>query len=212
VPRAGDRVDDEPAELLDRLLSYRPDDALAEAVRWLDAKGDRWEEALREVGWSAAVKGDDGPGRRSVLPAVLIAAGPRVASLLDGWRGDPWLSAPSAVAREVLDLGPEPTLGQRLWLAVDALCSDLDDPDDFEESLADVPLIALLTEPGGVRAALALDHPLTREVLRLAAAHLDDPVLVRQLRKAVSRTKSAGPSKGLLSARGRSRESSRRRR
>jgi hypothetical protein len=189
VPASGDCADLDPADLLDRLSAYLPQDAVDEATAWLDARGDRWDDALRQVIWSAAVKGQDGPPRRVVLLGVLYAAGPRVAPVLDAFHGNPWLSAVVAAARSLLELGPEPTLAQRLWLTVDGVCLGLDeadDPDAVEEALEDSDLGELLAERGGIVAAAGLTHPRAREVLQAAVSHLDDPQLARSLRKALS--------------------------
>jgi hypothetical protein len=202
VPEAGACADLASGDLLDRLTAYTPRDALDEMTGWLDARGDRWAEALREVIWSAAVTGEDGPVRRALLPGLLYAAGPRVASVLDGVQGDPWLSAVVAVARDLLGVGPQVTLAQRLWLAVDGLYLDVDDDlDDFEEALQDSDLPELLAEPGAVAAAVGLDHPHTREVLRAAAPHLEDPQLKRSLRKALT-GKSGNPALRVVAGRG----------
>ncbi|HEX2809961.1 MAG TPA: plasmid pRiA4b ORF-3 family protein [Kineosporiaceae bacterium] len=186
VPASGACADVEPVELLDRLMAYIPRDAIEEATGWLAARGDRWAEALREVIWSAAVKGDDGPPRRAVLPAVLCAAGPPVVPILDAVQGDPWLSAVVASIRHALEIGPEPTLAQRLWLEIDGLSLVVEDPDEFEEALEDSSLLELLAERGGVAAAAGSDHPHARDVLRAAVPHVEDRQLVRALRKALT--------------------------
>jgi hypothetical protein len=186
VPESGACVDVEPGDLLDRLMTYIPQDAIQEATGWLAARGERWAEALREVIWSAAVKGDDGPPRRVVLPAVLCAAGPPVVPILDAVQGDPWLSAVVAATRHALQIGPEPTLAQRLWLEIDGLSLVAEDPDDFEEALEDSALLELLAERGGVAAAAGSDHPHARDVLRVAVPHVPDPQLARTLRQALT--------------------------
>ncbi len=193
VPQAGACLDAEPEELLDRLVAYLLPDAEQEAARWLDARGEGWARAVEKVMWSAAVKGEDGPARRGVLPTVLGAAGQRVAPVLDAATGDPWLAPVLAVARYQLGLGPEPSLGQLLWLIVDGLSPTLDDPDAFAEELQDSPLEELLAQHSAFAEAVGLDHPHAREVLQAAAPQLDDPDLRRALRKALA-GRSGNPS------------------
>lgn len=185
VPQVGDCADVPPGELLDRLSAYRPQDVLTEASCWLDARGDSWAEALREVIHTAAVKGGDGPPRRAVLPGVLAAAGPRVIPVLDAVRNDPWVAAIVALTRHILGLGPDLTQAQQLWLAVDGLSQLTDDPDEFAEAVKDTELGELLAEPDAVATAVRLDHPRAVEVLRAVAPHLEDPALSRALRKAL---------------------------
>jgi hypothetical protein len=186
VPQVGDCANVPPGELLDRLSAYRSQDVLTEASGWLDARGDSWADALREVIHTAAVKGSDGPPRRAVLPGVLAAAGPRVIPVLDAVRNDPWVSAVVALTRCILGLGPELTQAQRLWIMVDGLSLLTDDPDGFAEAVEDAELGELLAEPDAVAAAVRLDHPSAAEVLRAAALHLEDPALSRALRRALA--------------------------
>lgn len=186
VPQAGACLDVEPGELLDRLAEYLPPDAMQEASGWLAARGEGWAPAVEQVIWSAAVKGEDGPVRRSMLPTVLGAAGPRVEPLVDAGARDPWLAPVLAVARYLLGLGPEPSVGQLLWLTVDALSVELGDPDGFAEELEDSPLEELLARSSGLADVVTLGHPRAREVLQAAAPQLEDPDLGRALRKALS--------------------------
>jgi hypothetical protein len=117
-----------------------------------------------------------------------------MAPLLDAAAGDPWLAPVLALARHQLDLGPEPTVGQWLWLVVDALSAALDDPDEFAEELQDSPLERLLAQPSGLADAAALEHPQAREVLHAAAPQLADPTLARALRKALA-SRSGNPGR-----------------
>lgn len=196
VPAAGDRWDDDPEDLLDHLGRYLPNDAADELIGWIDARGEGWETALLRVIRSAGTKDEHGPARRQTLRTVLAAAGPRTPTLgtvLDAVGTDPWLEATLAMVRHEISAGPEPSTAHLLWLAVDALSTRLDDPDAFADDVADSPLTELLAEPGMLTTALTLHHPATREVLRAAAPHLDDPDLTRGLRRALTR-RSGNPA------------------
>jgi hypothetical protein len=186
VPESGDCTFLAPDELLDHLLPYVPEDAVVEAGVWIAAQQEGWASAVREVAVSAAVTGPEGPGRRAALPAVLCAAGPRVAPLLDLWRDDPWLSAVAAAAGESLGVGPGLTLGQRLWLAVDATSAAMGSHEAIRELVAASELLDLLRAPGGVAAAVSLDHPRTFDVLSNVVPHLDDRDVTRSLRRALA--------------------------
>jgi hypothetical protein len=206
VPRAGACLDAEPEDLLDALARYLAPDAATEAARWVAARGEDWAPAVGRVMRSAAVTGADGPVRRSLLPAVLIATGPRVAPVLDSAADDPLLAPVLAFVRYQVDLGPEPSVAQLLWLTVDGLSATLDDPDDFAEDLRESPLEHLLALPSALASAVGLDHPQAREVLQTAAPQLNDPDLARTLRKAL-----AGGSSNPAVGSGRSRRSGTRR-
>lgn len=186
VPRAGDSADVEPDRLLDRLVRYRPQDGFNEAQRWVEARGDRWESALREVASTAAVQGTEGPPRRSVLAMVWHAAGQRVAPLLDRLDGEEWLAVPAAMARHRLGIGPEPTLAQRMWMVVDGLTSVVDEEDDVEDAVHDLHLGELLRTAGAMAAAAELSHPRAREILMISSRYLGDAELARQLRSVLA--------------------------
>ncbi|HEX2809557.1 MAG TPA: hypothetical protein VHN80_25625, partial [Kineosporiaceae bacterium] len=132
---------------------------------------------------SAAVKDESGPMRRLTLPTLIgvvaVAAGP----MLREWQADPWLAAAVAVGRFAAGQGPQPTAEQFLWLAVDALSMELDEEEDFAQLGERVQVEPMLAEPGGIAAALRLDHPHTREVLRRVAGCLDDWKLAARLRR-----------------------------
>jgi hypothetical protein len=184
VPASGDRRDDAPEDLLDRLAGYLAQDAAEELADWVCAHG---AAPLLRVIRSAGQPGGAGPARRETLGMVLPAAGPRIPGLdaaLDAVSGDRWLDATVASVRHDLGTGPEPTTGQLLWLVVDTLSTLLDDPDDFAADVSASPLPRLLSRPGAMAAALALDHPAAPEVLHAAAPHLGDAELTRALRKA----------------------------
>ena len=69
------------------------------------------------------------------------------------------------------------------------LSTGLDDDDAFAD-LVDLTGVAdLLAEPGGPAVAVGLDHPRTREVLRLLVEHLDDRKLAQQLRRSLAPNK-----------------------
>jgi hypothetical protein len=188
VPAAGDRWDDDAEELLDHLGGYLPKDAADELIGWIDARGDGWQPTLLRVVRSAGTKDEKGPARRQTLHTVLAAAAPRIpalGTLLDALGADPWLDPTLAMVRHELGDGPEPSTAQLLWLVVDGLSALLDDPEAFADDVAASPLEDLLARPGMLPTALALHHPATREVLRLAAPHLEDPELTRGLRRAL---------------------------
>jgi hypothetical protein len=186
VPVAGACVGAAPADLLDRLSAYLSEDAVSEAARWLEAQGDGWAEGVRQVIRTAAAQGEDGPPRRAVLPALLCAAGPRVAPLLDEVCSDQWLSAVVSAVRHALELGPGPTRSQRLWLAVDALCLLHDDGEDLDDAVAELGLEGLLGGSGAIATAVGLDHPRAHEMLWAVVPHLEDHELGRALRRALA--------------------------
>ena len=70
-------------ELLDRLAAYSPSDAAEQVEGWLAARGEDWAQAVEQVMWSAAARGEVGPARRALLPMVLGAAGSRVVPVMD---------------------------------------------------------------------------------------------------------------------------------
>ncbi|MDQ1289388.1 MAG: hypothetical protein QG622_2954 [Actinomycetota bacterium] len=186
-PVAGACADLPPEEILEALMGYLPDDAAAEYTAWLDAQGDAWERASVEVARSAAVPGPEGPARRLMLMLVWAITGPRVLPVIDALLQDPWLSAVVATTLHAAGAGPEPTLGQQLWLAVDGLFPSLaEDDEDFADEIADSDVIELLDQPGGTEAAVRLDHPHAAEVLHAVAAVIEDVALARRLREALS--------------------------
>jgi hypothetical protein len=187
VPTLGDLVDVPPDELLLALHDRDPADVAEEARGWLDARGDAWEAAVRDVVRSAAVPEDPGPARRSVLPAVIgvVAETKGAGPLLEEWQAHPMLAAPVAVGRFAVGQGPRPTAEQALWIAVDALSMAVDDEESFAE-LADLLEVgSLLAAPGGVGVAQRLRHPRARDVLRVLVRHLDDETLAVRLRRAL---------------------------
>lgn len=186
VPESGDCVDLAPGELLDRLLPYVPEDAVVEAGVWIAARGDQWESAVWEVAQSAAAAGPEGPGRRAALPAVFRAAGARVAPLLDAVRDDPWLGAVAAAAGEALGVNPGLSLGQRLWLAVDAASAVMDSHESLQELIEAWDFRDLLRAPGGVGVAVTLDHPHALDVLARVVPYIHDRDVARALRRALA--------------------------
>jgi hypothetical protein len=184
VPILGACADLDPAALLDGLADYTISDVEVEAAGWLDARGEHWLDALREVALSAAVPDHEGPTRQILLPIVLVTAGERAVPLLAELRREPWLAAPVAFAQSVLGTGREMSPAEQAWMTVDGLGGV--DEDDFEECLEGSGLLELLSEPGGVSTAVRCGHPLAGAVLRHAAAYVDDPQVSRNLRKALN--------------------------
>ncbi len=187
VPQIGDYANVPASEILDQLRGYAAfEDAVNEARVWLTARGDEWSAALADVLESARLDATKlGAQRRIALQALLQAAGPRVEPTLDSLADDPWLSAVAALARYELDLGPELTLAQELWLAVDTLTFDhTTDVDDVIEGLEETEVIDLLQQPGAVAAAASLTHPAAAQTLLLAAEVSGNRRLVSQLRRA----------------------------
>jgi hypothetical protein len=74
-------------------------------------------------------------------------------------------------------------------MAVDMLSMRLDDDDAFADLVDATGVADLLTVPGGLAVAVGLDHPHTRQVLRLLVDHLDGRALARQLRRALTKDK-----------------------
>jgi hypothetical protein len=187
VPEIGECANLDADLLLDRLDAYPPEDAIAEAEIWIAARGAQWKTALEDVAESARTKDlRQGPGRRAVLTGVLHAAGPRVAPVLATLADDPWLAAVAANARQGLGIGPELTLAEELWLAIDDLSRALEAEDDeIEHVLESSDLLELLGRPGALPAALASSHPYTRETLRLAGELSSDPLITRNLVRAL---------------------------
>jgi hypothetical protein len=186
VPQIGAYADVPADEILDRLRSFDFDDAISEAQVWLAARGDGWSAAVAEVLESARV--DDlglGADRRTGLQVILYAVGPRVDPTLVGLANDPWLSAVAARARHDLELGPEPTLAEELWLAVDALTFNQDtDADELLEGIEATGVIDVLERPGAVEAAAGLTHPAASATLLLVAEVSGNRQLLSQLRRA----------------------------
>jgi hypothetical protein len=187
VPLVGAVADVSPDELLDLLLAYPAEDLPAAMSIWLAARGDQWERALQRVaGTARSKKPDQGPDRRLVLGALLRHVGPRVAPLLDTLATDPWLSALVADARYELDLGPEPTLAEELWLIVDGISATLDGDDQEKvEAVEDSDILEFLRLPGALDAAQTLSHPHTRYVLRLVVEVSGDRRLAQELRRVI---------------------------
>jgi hypothetical protein len=199
VPQVGELVGVPARELLDRLAGHGAEDAIVEAEIWLTARGDQWQAALREIAEPARTADPElGPDRRAILELVLHAAGPKVAVVLDNLTADPWLSAIAANVRHSMDLGPEPTLAQQLWLAVDdfVLGLDTDDDDELAEAVQECELVELLAvSPGAVALAAALAHPQARETLYLLADLTEDAQLSRRLQRALDAAPVRRPSK-----------------
>lgn len=185
VPTVGDLVDASPDELLDALSDYEPEVAVEEIHGWLDARGDAWEDALRGIIRAAATSDDAGPMRRAVLPTVIGLVAEAAGPILREWKDDPWVAAPVALGRYLVQRGPQPTVAQFLWLAVDALSMGLDDEDEFVDLMESTQVEVTLAEPGAIALAPRLDHPRTREVLRLLVRHLEDRQLAGRLRRAL---------------------------
>ncbi|HEY6795935.1 MAG TPA: hypothetical protein VI248_14760, partial [Kineosporiaceae bacterium] len=137
---------------------------------------------------------DDGPPRRAVLPVVIALTAETAGSMIAQWRQDPWLAVPVALGLAIARTArPEP--GHLLWMAVDLLSTGLDDDDVFADLVDVTGITDLLAAPGAVAMAVGLDHPHTREVLRLMVDHLDDRALAGQLRRALTKGKAARISK-----------------
>jgi hypothetical protein len=120
---------------------------------------------------------------------VLCAGGPDVEPVLDAMATDPWLSAVAATVRSKLELGPEPTLSEQLWLAVDDLSLALDaelDPELREAIVDESDLHELLPQRGAIKAAVALSHPQARETLHLLIDLSGDPTVTAPLRRALA--------------------------
>jgi hypothetical protein len=181
-PVAGECQDVAPAFLLDALMRYLPDDAEEEFARWITARGGPGDEVMLEVARSAAVPSPEGPARRLMLMLIWAATGPRVRPLMDAVADDLWLSSAVAMTLYATGEGPEPTLAQRLWLAVDGLCLAIgEDYDHFAAEVADTELLDLLRRPGGIEAAVHCDHPRAAEVLYAALPSIEDRALARGL-------------------------------
>jgi hypothetical protein len=199
VPQVGDLVRVAGRELLDALAGHGAEDAIAEAEIWLTARGDQWPAALREIAEPARTPDPElGPDRRAMLELVLQAAGPKVSVVLDNLVADPWLAAIAANVRHDMNLGPEPTLAQKLWLAVDdfVLGLDTDDDDELATAVLESELSELLaSSPGAVGQAAALAHPQARETLYLLAELTEDVQLSRRLQRALDAAPVRRPPK-----------------
>lgn len=189
VPRVGDLADTPPGELLLALSDHDPEAASDELRTWLDARGRDWEAALGDLVASASGKDDEGPLRRAVLPVVIALTAEAAGSMVTAWQQDPWLAVPVALGLAIASGTAQPEPGHLVWMAVDLLSAGLGDEDAFADLVDIVGITDLLTAPGAVAVAVGLDHPHTREVLRLLADHLDDRALARQLRQALTRGK-----------------------
>ena len=121
VPTIGHLANVPASDLLLALGRCDPQDAMEEVRRWLDARGEGWQEALDQVVRSASTEGDEGPALRSVLPVVVGVAAVAAGQMLDEWQRDPWLAASVAIARHAAGQGPQPSLAHLLWVVVDVL-------------------------------------------------------------------------------------------
>jgi hypothetical protein len=186
VPTVGDLADIPPEELLLALSGHHPEAAADEIRIWLDARGQAWPGALRELVASASGKDDEGPLRRAALPFVIALASQAAESMITQWQEDPWLAVPVALGLAAASRAPQPAPGHLLWMAVDMLSTGLDDDDAFADLVDATGVADLLAAPGAVAAAVDLNHPHTREVLRLLVDHLEDRALARQLRRALT--------------------------
>lgn len=184
VPLAGAAADARADQLLDLLVAYLPEDARDETALWLQARGDKWRHGLAQVAQSARVKSPDlGAPRRAALAEMFLQVGPDVVEVLDTLTEDPWLSALAADVRFELELGPEPTLSQELWLIVDGLSTVLDAEDGEQaEAVEDSGVLEFLRLPGAVVAANTLTHPHSRYVLGMVVQVSGDEQLAHQLR------------------------------
>ena len=95
VPTVGDLADTPPEELLLALSGHHPEAAADEIRIWLDARGQAWPGALRELVASASGKDDQGPLRRAALPLVIALASQAAESMITEWQEDPWLDCRS---------------------------------------------------------------------------------------------------------------------
>ena len=189
VPTVGDLADTPPEELLLALSGHHPEAAADEIRIWLDARGQAWPGALRDLVASASGKDDEGPLRRAALPFVIALASQAAESMITQWQEDPWLAVPVALGLAAASRAPQPAPGHLLWMAVDMLSTSADDDDAFADLVDATGVADLLAAPGAVAAAVGLDHPHTREVLRLLVDHLDDRALAKQLRRALTKDK-----------------------
>lgn len=200
VPTVGDLADTPPEELLLALSGHHPEAAADEIRIWLDARGQAWPGALRELVASASGKDDEGPLRRAALPFVIALTSQAAESMITEWQEDPWLAVPVALGLAAASRTPHPAPGHLLWMAVDMLSTSLDDDDAFADLMDATGVADLLATPGAVAAAVGLVHPHTREALRLLADHLEDRALARQLRRALTKDKPARKPKPRPSA------------
>ncbi|HEX2809006.1 MAG TPA: hypothetical protein VHN80_22810, partial [Kineosporiaceae bacterium] len=191
VPTVGDLADTPPEELLLALSGHHPEAAADEIRIWLDARGQAWPGALRELVASASGRDDEGPLRRAALPLVIALASQAAASMIPEWQQDPWLAVPVALGLAAASRASQPAPGHLLWMAVDMLSTSLDDVDEFADLVDATSIADLLATPGGLAVAVGLDHPHTRQVLRLLVDHLEDRTLARQLRRALPKDKAA---------------------
>jgi hypothetical protein len=191
VPTVGDLAGTPPEELLLALSGHHPEAAGDEIRIWLDARGQDWAGALRDLVASASGEDEEGPVRRAALPVVVALASQAAGSMVAEWQQDPWLAVPVALGLAVASQDPRPAPEHLLWMAVDMLSTSLDDEDVFAD-LVDVTGVAdLLARPEGLAAVVGLDHPRSREVLRLLVDHLDDRTLAKRLRRALGKDQPA---------------------
>ncbi|HVN13280.1 MAG TPA: hypothetical protein VMT69_14380 [Kineosporiaceae bacterium] len=200
VPTVGDLADTPPEEFLLALSGHNPEAAVDEIRIWLDARGQAWPGALGELVASASGKDDQGPLRRAALPFVIALASQAAESMITEWQQDPWLAVPVALGLAAASHASQPAPGHLLWMAVDMLSTSLDDDDAFADLVGASGVADLLAAPGAVPAAVGLNHPHTREVLRLLVDHLPDRALARQLRRALTKDKPARTPKTRPSA------------
>jgi hypothetical protein len=106
VPAVGDLADTPPEELLLALSGHHPEAAADEIRIWLDARGQAWPGALRELVVSASGKDDEGPLRRAALPLVIALASQAAESMITEWQEDPWLTVPVALGLAAASKAP----------------------------------------------------------------------------------------------------------
>jgi hypothetical protein len=189
VPSVGDLADSPPGEFLLALTDHDPAAAGDEIRIWLDARGQEWPAALRDLVTSASGPDDQGPLRRVVLPLVVMVIFEAAESMIPQWQQDPWLAGPVNLALAATALDQRPAMEYLLWMAVDMLSMGLDDDDTFAELMDATGVDDQLAAPGAVAVAVGLKHPRARQVLERLIEHLADRALARRLKRALAQTK-----------------------
>jgi hypothetical protein len=104
--------------------------------------------------------------------------------MITEWQDDPWLTVPVALGLAAASEAPQPapaccgwqwTCSRQAWTMM--TCS----PTSWTPPASP----SCWPRPGGIAVAVGLDHPHTRQVLRLLVDHLDDRAPARQLRRAL---------------------------
>ena len=188
VPTVGDLANSPPGEFLLALTRHDPAAAGDEIRIWLDARGQEWPAALHDLVTSASGPDDQGPLRRTVLPLVIAIVFQAAESMIPQWQQDPWLAVPITLALAATSQTRQPAPEHLLWMAVDTLSMGLADDDEFAELIDATAVADQLAAPDAIAVAVALKHPLTRQVLGLLLEHLQDRALARKLKRALAQT------------------------